>query len=150
MKVHHYLLQSFNNRWFIYFIIKRLMIFMNLKKRILITGSAGFIGANLALKLLKEDNNIHIIGIDNMNEYYDVCIKEYRLSQIEQAALSCNKAKWTFVKGNIADKVLIQQLFEEYRFDIVVNLAAQAGVRYSIENPDVYIESNLIGFFNIL
>lgn len=118
-------------------------------KKILITGVAGFIGANLVLELLRSDEEFDIVGIDNLNNYYDVSIKEFRLKQIENAAYG-NNSSWKFVKGNIADKVLINKLFEENKFDIVVNLAAQAGVRYSIENPDVYIESNLIGFYNIL
>ena len=127
---------------------------MNMKnlenKTILITGATGFIGANLVIELLKEDNNLHIVGLDNMNEYYDVSIKEYRLAEIEKAALLCKNAKWTFIKGNIADRKAIDKLFEEYKFNIVVNLAAQAGVRYSIDHPEAYLESNLIGFFNIL
>lgn len=117
-------------------------------KAILITGAAGFIGANLVLRLISE-TNANIIGIDNMNDYYDVSLKEYRLSKIECMAKRYGK-KWKFVKGSIADKPLIDALFTEYRFDIVVNLAAQAGVRYSIANPDVYIAANLIGFYNIL
>lgn len=122
---------------------------MNKKKTILVTGAAGFIGANLVLELLRSDEEFDIVGIDNLNNYYDVSIKEFRLKQIENSAYG-NNSSWKFVKGNIADKVLINKLFEENKFDIVVNLAAQAGVRYSIENPDVYIESNLIGFYNIL
>ena len=118
--------------------------------KFLITGAAGFIGANLALELLKEDKDIHIIGLDNMNAYYDVSIKEYRLSEIEKKAAECKNAKWTFVQADIADRKAVDQLFEEYHFDIVVNLAAQAGVRYSIDHPEAYLESNLIGFFNIL
>lgn len=114
---------------------------------ILITGAAGFIGANLAKELLKESQDTHIIGIDNLNDYYDVSIKEYRLREIEKYVGS---NQWTFIKGNIADKALINDVFHQYRPSIVVNLAAQAGVRYSIENPDVYIESNVIGFYNIL
>lgn len=120
---------------------------MSSKKTILITGSAGFIGANLTQKLLETDSSVKIIGIDNMNDYYDVSIKEYRLKLIENAA---NSENFTFIKGNIADKALIEKIFEKYNPDIVVNLAAQAGVRYSITNPDVYIESNIIGFYNIL
>ena len=119
------------------------------KKNLLITGSAGFIGANLVLKLLKEDDNIHIIGIDNMSDYYDVSIKEYRLEQIENLVSKTNN-KWSFYIADISDKKLVNKIFEEYKPDIVVNLAAQAGVRYSISNPDSYIESNLIGFYNIL
>ncbi len=113
---------------------------------VLITGAAGFVGANLALGLLKSDKDTQIIGLDNLNDYYDVSIKEYRLSQIERE----ENPNWKFIKGNIADKNLIREVFEKYRPNIVVNLAAQAGVRYSITNPDVYIESNLIGFYNIL
>lgn len=118
-------------------------------KTILITGAAGFIGGNLAKELLKSTERSTIIGLDNMNDYYDVTLKEYRLAEIGKAAEG-SKSSWLFVKGNIADKSLINELFEKYRFDIVVNLAAQAGVRYSIANPDVYIESNIIGFYNIL
>ena len=120
-----------------------------MKKSILVTGAAGFIGANLVLELLRSDEAFDIVGIDNLNDYYDVSIKEFRLKQIENLAQN-NNSSWKFVKGNIADKELINKLFEENKFDIVVNLAAQAGVRYSIENPDVYVESNLIGFYNIL
>lgn len=120
------------------------------QKTILITGVAGFIGANLALELLRTQSTVHIIGIDNMNDYYDVSIKEYRLSQIENMVCDYPASTWTFVRGSIADKELIKHLFAEYKPQIVVNLAAQAGVRYSITNPDVYIESNLIGFYNIL
>ncbi len=118
-------------------------------KTILVTGAAGFIGCNLVLELIRTGSAAHIVGIDNMNDYYDVSIKDYRLSQIEEAVKGSD-IKWDFVRGNIADKALIDSLFEKYRFDVVVNLAAQAGVRYSITNPDVYIESNLIGFYNIL
>ena len=114
-------------------------------KTILITGSNGFIGSNLASRLLQNYENIHIIGVDNMNDYYDVSLKEYRLNKLNEL----NK-DYTFIKGDIADKQFVEKLFEDYRFDIVVNLAAQAGVRYSIDHPDVYINSNVIGFFNIL
>ncbi len=117
---------------------------------ILITGAAGFIGANLVLELLRTTENIHIIGVDNMNDYYDVSIKDYRLAEIEKEATLHDGSKWEFIKGNIADKALIDSLFSKYDFSVVVNLAAQAGVRYSITNPDVYIESNIIGFYNIL
>lgn len=119
-------------------------------KLILITGAAGFIGSNLVMELLREVNPVHIIGIDNMNDYYDVSIKEYRLQQIEELAARHPKSSWKFIRGSIADKALIDQIFEEHKPAVVVNLAAQAGVRYSITNPDVYIESNLIGFYNIL
>ena len=117
---------------------------------ILVTGAAGFIGSNLVLELLRTTEPVHIIGIDNMNDYYDVSIKEYRLRQIEKLAEEHPESTWKFVKGSIADKALVDSLFEEYRPGVVVNLAAQAGVRYSITNPDVYIQSNLIGFYNIL
>lgn len=119
-------------------------------KTILVTGAAGFIGANLVLALLSRRESMTIVGLDNLNDYYDVSLKEYRLMQIEQAAGKNPAAKWRFVKGSIADRVCVEGLFAQYRFDIVVNLAAQAGVRYSITNPDVYMESNLIGFYNIL
>ena len=119
-------------------------------KVILVTGAAGFIGSNLVMELLREVHPVHIVGIDNMNEYYDVSIKEYRLSQIEELAGKQEGSTWKFIKGSIADKVLINQIFAEDKPAVVVNLAAQAGVRYSITNPDVYIESNLIGFYNIL
>lgn len=119
-------------------------------KRIFITGSAGFIGANLVLKLIETEEDITIVGLDNMNDYYDVALKEYRLRQIEEAVQKKSSVNWRFVRGSIADKALVDSLFEEYHFDMVVNLAAQAGVRYSIDHPDVYIESNIIGFYNIL
>ncbi len=118
-------------------------------KKIFVTGAAGFIGANLVLELLRSDETFDIIGIDNMNDYYDVSLKEHRLQKIEELVCTTND-KWEFVRGSIADKALIDSIFEEHKPDIVVNFAAQAGVRYSIENPDVYIESNLIGFYNIL
>ncbi|MCI7605393.1 MAG: NAD-dependent epimerase/dehydratase family protein [Spirochaetales bacterium] len=115
-----------------------------MKKTILVTGAAGFIGANLVKELLRTTDD-KIVGIDNLNDYYDVSLKEYRLGEIEALG-----GDFTFIKGSIADKALIDSLFEKYHFEIVVNLAAQAGVRYSITNPDVYIESNMIGFYNIL
>ena len=113
-------------------------------KTILVTGAAGFIGSNLCLRLLNENADIKVIGIDNMNDYYDVQIKEYRLDKLN------GFSDFEFIKGSIADKELINKIFEENKIDIVVNLAAQAGVRYSITNPDAYIESNIIGFYNIL
>ncbi len=118
-------------------------------KTILVTGATGFIGANLVRHLLSVINNGTIVSLDNMNDYYDRELKKYRLDQIKKAA---DKSPVThiFVKGSIADKNVIENLFRKYHFDIVVNLAAQAGVRYSIDHPDVYIESNIIGFFNIL
>jgi len=119
-------------------------------KTILVTGAAGFIGSNLVSELIRTVEDVTIVGIDNMNDYYDVSIKEYRLRQIEKLAVEKDGCKWIFVKGNIADSALIDSCFEEHRFDVVVNLAAQARVRYSITNPDVYIESNIIGFYNIL
>ena len=119
-------------------------------KVILVTGAAGFIGANLVMELLRTVRGSSIVGLDNMNDYYDVSIKEYRLAKIEKLAAMHPESKWEFVKGNLADKELIDSLFEKYHFTVVVNLAAQAGVRYSITNPDVYIESNIIGFYNIL
>lgn len=121
-----------------------------MKNTVLITGSAGFIGSNLVLELLRTQEAVKIIGIDNMNDYYDVSIKEWRLSEIEKEAEKHPDSSWAFIKGSIADKNLITEIFEKYNPQIVVNLAAQAGVRYSITNPDVYIESNLIGFYNIL
>lgn len=119
-------------------------------KVFLVTGSAGFIGSYLVLRLLKTVELVHIIGIDNMNSYYDVSIKEWRLSEIEKEATKHPESSWTFIKGSIADKALVDDIFKRYKPDIVVNLAAQAEVRYSITNPDAYIESNLIGFYNIL
>ena len=119
-------------------------------KTILVTGSAGFIGANLVMRLLKDMKEGTIVGLDNLNNYYDVSLKEYRLQQIVALSSQNPGVHYAFVRGSIADKALVDKLFEEYKFDIVVNLAAQAGVRYSIENPDVYIESNIIGFYNIL
>ena len=113
-------------------------------KTILITGSSGFIGSFLCKRLLNEYNNIKIIGLDNMNSYYDVSLKEYRLNELSKYN------NYTFIKGNLADKELINKIFNEYKPEIIVNLAAQAGVRYSITNPDTYIESNIIGFYNIL
>lgn len=119
-------------------------------KCILITGSAGFIGANLVMKLLKSTGSFKIIGIDNLNDYYDPNLKQYRLSEIQKLSEKQISHEWLFFKGNIADKDFVYKLFREYQFDVVVNLAAQAGVRYSIENPDEYIESNIVGFYNVL
>lgn len=119
-------------------------------KNILITGAAGFIGSNLVLELLRTLSSVNILGIDSVNDYYDVKIKEWRLQEIEKEAKNHVYSKWNFIKGNIADKNLINKIFEEFKPQIVVNLAAQAGVRYSISNPDAYIESNIIGFYNIL
>ena len=119
-------------------------------KTILVTGAAGFIGSNLVLKLLETVSTVTIIGIDNMNDYYDVSIKDWRLEQIETCATKHPESGWTFIRDDIADRDAIDRIFVQYNPDIVVNLAAQAGVRYSITNPDVYIESNLIGFYNIL
>lgn len=114
-------------------------------KTVLVTGAAGFIGSNLVIELFKTIEDIKIVGIDNMNDYYDVAIKEWRLQQIEKM-----NGQWTFIKGDISDKATIDGIFSEYKPAVVVNLAAQAGVRYSITNPDAYIQSNLIGFYNIL
>lgn len=119
-------------------------------KTVLVTGAAGFIGCNLTLSLLREFTGLTIVGIDNMNDYYEPALKEYRLSLIEDAATARTDCEWNFVRGNIADKELIEEIFKEFKPAVVVNLAAQAGVRYSITNPDAYIESNLIGFYNIL
>ena len=119
-------------------------------KTILVTGAAGFIGSNLVKRLFNDLKGATIVGIDNMNDYYDVSLKEYRLKELEKMNKANPDNQWAFVKGDIADKGAIDALFTQYHFDLVVNLAAQAGVRYSIENPDAYIQSNLIGFYNIL
>ena len=117
-------------------------------KNILVTGGAGFIGSNLIKRLFNDLKDATIVNIDNMNAYYDVSLKEYRLAELDK--LVPEGINYKFVKGSIADKELVDKLFADYKFDVVVNLAAQAGVRYSIENPDAYIESNIIGFYNIL
>ena len=119
-------------------------------KTIFITGAAGFIGSNLVLKLLETASPVNIVGIDNLNDYYDVSIKDWRLVQIEAAAAKHPESSWIFVKGDIADRDAIDGIFNKFHPELVVNLAAQAGVRYSITNPDAYIQSNLIGFYNIL
>lgn len=119
-------------------------------KRILVTGAAGFIGSNLVMNLLRSLQQVSIVGLDTVNDYYDVSLKEYRLHEIEKLAEEYPDSSWTFIKGNIADKSMLDQLFETQHFHVVVNLAAQAGVRYSIDHPDMYIESNVIGFYNIL
>ena len=118
-------------------------------KTVLVTGAAGFIGSNLVTELIRTVGEINIIGLDSLNDYYDTSIKHYRLCEIERLAAS-SKAKWIFIKGNLADRELINNIFAEHKPSVVVNLAAQAGVRYSITNPDAYIEANLIGFYNIL
>ncbi|PWX08061.1 protein CapI [Clostridium perfringens] len=124
---------------------------INIKnKTILITGAAGFIGSNLVLELLKTLASVHIVGIDTINDYYDISIKEWRLNEIEKEVKNHKDSTWKFIKGSIANKTLIDEIFDIHKPDIVVNLAAQAGVRYSITNPDAYVESNLIGFYNIL
>lgn len=118
-------------------------------KTVLVTGSPGFIGAYLVIRLLKEMTGGTVVSLDNMNDYYEVSLKEWRLQQIERAAVN-SPVRHVFIRGSIGDKALVNGLFEQYDFDIVVNLAAQAGVRYSIDHPDVYIESNIIGFYNLL
>ena len=119
-------------------------------KTVFVTGAAGFIGSNLVLKLLDTVSPVTIVGIDNLNDYYDVSIKNWRLDQIQASAAKHPSSAWTFVKGDIADRSAVDRIFAEWKPDVVVNLAAQAGVRYSITNPDAYIQSNLIGFYNIL
>ena len=119
-------------------------------KTVFVTGAAGFIGSNLVLKLLDTVSPVTIVGMDNLNDYYDVSIKNWRLAQIQASAAKHPGSTWTFVKGDIADRAAVDRVFAEWKPDVVVNLAAQAGVRYSITNPDAYIQSNLIGFYNIL
>ena len=119
-------------------------------KTVFVTGAAGFIGSNLVLKLLETQSPVNIVGIDNLNDYYDVSIKNWRLEQIQAAAARHPESQWHFVKGDIANREAVDSIFAEYHPQVVVNLAAQAGVRYSITNPDAYIQSNLIGFYNIL
>ncbi len=117
---------------------------------VLVTGAAGFVGYHLVLELLETVPGIKIVGLDNMNDYYDVSIKEFRLSEIDKKIKEKSGASWEFIRGDISDKALVDSCFQKYGFDVVVNLAAQAGVRYSITNPDAYIKSNIIGFYNIL
>ena len=119
-------------------------------KTVFVTGAAGFIGSNLVLKLLDTVSPVTIVGMDNLNDYYDVSIKDWRLAQIQASAAKHPGSTWTFVKGDIADRAAVDHIFAQWKPDVVVNLAAQAGVRYSITNPDAYIQSNLIGFYNIL
>lgn len=118
-------------------------------KTILVTGAAGFIGANLVMALLRSEHKVQIVGLDNLNDYYDVSLKEFRLKEI-QSLHEKSTGSFTFIKGDLADKALIDEIFQKYRPAVVVNLAAQAGVRYSIDNPDAYIQSNMIGFYHIL
>lgn len=119
-------------------------------KTVFVTGSAGFIGSNLVLELLRTQSPINIVGLDNMNDYYDVSIKEWRLTEIDKCVAKHPESSYNFIKGDLADKAIIDKIFADFNPDIVVNLGAQAGVRYSITNPDSYIQSNMIGFYNIL
>lgn len=118
--------------------------------KVLVTGCAGFVGSALACRLLTAGNGVQVVGVDNMNAYYDVGLKRYRLGLVRQAAGANSAGEWTFLEGDIADRDFVNGLFQDHPFDIVVNLAAQAGIRYSLENPDSYISSNIIGFYNIL
>ena len=144
------------NRFFSYLCNRKINKNELTMKTILVTGAAGFIGANLVMRLMEGQEPVKIVGLDKMNNYYDPALKEYRLKRIDEkyrqltSSLQQSTLSYQFVKGSIADKELVNSLFAEHHFDIVVNLAAQAGVRYSIENPDAYIESNIIGFYNIL
>lgn len=156
--IESYIRENFRRKWVwgLYFFVQGGLLFLKINgeymktkielndRTVLVTGSCGFIGFNLARRLLSEYENIRVIGIDNMNDYYDVRIKEARFKELEAFE------NFSFIKGSIADKDLIDKVFEEYKPSIVVNMAAQAGVRYSIENPGSYIESNIIGFYNIL
>lgn len=156
--IESYIRENFRRKWVwgLYFFVQGGLLFLKINgeymktkielndRTVLVTGSCGFIGFNLAIRLLSEYENIRVIGIDNMNDYYDVRIKEARFKELEAFE------NFSFIKGSIADKDLIDKVFEEYKPSIVVNMAAQAGVRYSIENPGSYIESNIIGFYNIL
>lgn len=148
VNIYHFLL-LLKLKWWDEIIMKLKNVILR-SKTILVTGAAGFIGSSLILKLLSSESPINIIGIDNVNNYYDTSIKEYRLSKIKELADSCEGSRWTFIRDSIVDKCLVKSVFENYKPSIVINLAAQAGVRYSITNPDVYIESNIIGFYNIL
>ncbi|MBO6020404.1 MAG: GDP-mannose 4,6-dehydratase [Clostridia bacterium] len=117
---------------------------------VLLTGAAGFIGANLARGLLSSEEGITVVGFDNLNDYYDVGLKEYRLREIEETAKSRPDNRWVFVRGDLADREAVERVFREYKPGVVVNLAAQAGVRYSIDHPDAYLSSNVVGFYNVL
>ena len=119
-------------------------------KTVLVTGSAGFIGANLVRRLLTREEGIRIVGVDSLNDYYDPALKDYRLLELAALAEACPLEEYTFLKGNIADRAFLEGVFEKYRPSVVVNLAAQAGVRYSIDHPEVYMESNMMGFFHVL
>ena len=118
-------------------------------KTVLVTGAAGFVGSNLVMKLLECERDVTVVGIDSLNDYYDVSIKEYRLKEIEKSSAN-SASRWIFIKGNIADRDFVEKIFTDYDISVCVNLAAQAGVRYSIENPFAYVESNVVGFLNIL
>ena len=129
------------------------MIAQNLELKnqtVLLTGAAGFIGANLARGLLSSEEGITVVGFDNLNDYYDVGLKEYRLREIEETAKSRPDNRWVFVRGDLADREAVERVFREYKPGVVVNLAAQAGVRYSIDHPDAYLSSNVVGFYNVL